>query len=63
MFTFEKECEQWEASDRIVALEEENNELKMALNSAKVVMRYYDKNKGIHPMLNDFATEWLEING
>ena len=37
-------------------------ELKLALKSAKIVMEYYDKNKSIHPMLQAFASEWLEIN-
>lgn len=50
------------ALDHIKEFTKENERLKEALYSAFIVMQYYDRNKCIHPMLNDFAAEWLEIN-
>ncbi len=40
-----------------------NTDLQTKLDSAVVVMKYYDKNSCIHPMLEDFATQWLDVNG
>lgn len=47
---------------KIADLQEEIERLEGKLDSARKVMLYYNRHSGIHPMLEDFATQWLEIN-
>jgi len=46
--------------DELSLQNKEIEKLKADLDLAKKVMKYYHRNRGIHPMLEDLATQYLE---